>query len=231
MEIDPIDCHPCYRSYDPIPFTRQERILLERALTKATSVAVTIPEPPCASWGLWLRELAKDTPKPGWIWLDGEVTVSDLLVGYGLRSSTPPFPLESNGFAAVLTDRIEEPRSIRPTERPQTGLTLGISQPVRCENPIDGWTIRTTCGDELEIWLIDCYSDLSKLQAAYDAAWDAMTKAKQLAVTIPRPMNGPEDWVGSLKANSRHSGWIWLDETLTLNEFLVREELCKEMPF
>ena len=219
LDILSIDCFPLTRFADAAAYSEHEQRLLNRAIVAADQISVTISEPPSLRVRSdWLRDLSDTSvPKPGWVWIDSAETISDVLVGAGLRSNAPDYP---------HPDTI---RTQRPANRPAAGLTVGMASPVRCEGAADRWLVLTCGGDELIISLVDCYCD-SATYGPYEAAWAAMTKYKEtLAVSVPRPESAI-DWIGTLKPGTEHAGWLWLNAEITLNQFLVAEGFAKPEP-
>lgn len=219
IEIQPIDCHPLDRSPMSVPFSYQERWLMERAIAKRNPILVTIPMTRGIGRSDWLRELQSESPKPGWIWLDELVTLSDYLLKRGLRSAVPPYPVDDG----------QQNQTQRPERRPNAGLTIPLERFGQMYEGPDSWTVRTIAGHELHIWLVDCYC-VNK-QAAYDFIWDTLNNCRTLSLTIPPPMSGTEDWIGELLPRSCHSGWIWIDEKQTINQLLLEKGFAQEYPF
>ena len=219
LDILSIDCFPLTRFAESASYTEHEQRLLNRAIVAADQICVTIPEPPpLRGRSDWLRGLVDTSvPKPGWVWIDSVESISDVLVGKGLRSNAPDYP---------HPDTI---RTQRPANRPEIGLTIGVANPVRCQGAADRWLVLTCGGDELIVSLVDCYCD-SATYGPYEASWNAMAKYRDtLAITLPRPESSI-DWIATLKPGSEHAGWLWLDAELTLNEYLVAEGFSKREP-
>lgn len=216
VEIVSIDCYPCSRFEEEQPTQQSVRAKINSAIDSASEIHVTIPEP-TETARHWFRDLSTPTPKPGWVWIDSAETISDTLVGAGLRSATPDYPTTPDPLRP--THGQSPPR---PATRPAVGLTLSIDRPVRQEGSPDFWRVLTTGGDELLVRLADCYCRPLDYDA-YERAWDLMAAVgASLLLTLPRPTS-TRDWLGSLQPGSEHAGWLWLDGETTLNERLVAE--------
>ena len=210
LQIIPIDCFPLTRFADTSRFSTVEMGILNDRLDAANEIRVTIPEPTNPS-SAWLQDLQRATPKPGWIWTDSAETVSQILCGYGLRDPTPDYPAVSD-LGGVK----------QPADWPEPGLTMRVAKPVRVESSAaDVWRLMTEAGNELIVSLIDCYCETGDYRA-YTQAWTLLEQfGDSLALTLPAPASGL-DWVGTLQPGTEHAGWLWLDETVTLNTLLVQ---------
>ncbi len=224
VNVELLDCFPSQLHDDGI-YTLSQIQVIESVVTQpGVEISVTIPAPTSSGPNGWLRNLQSNAPKPAWVHVDRldsmlrtslwHSTLNQILLQCG-RSATPPYP-----------QRVATPPRLPPASTPQPGLTLPC-QPVRSEGN-DTWRIVTHGGNELVIWLTDCFS---KSDANYDLAWDLMAQHRStLAVTIPRPFRH-NDWIGGLTQGSQHAGWIWLDDTTTLNQWLVDNGHADSMPF
>lgn len=98
------------------------------------------------------------------------------------------------------------------------------------------WRLQMPCDSEIDLVLINCFTPSlyqhtnnpydeprvsAKGNAAYKAACRLIFNAGTwLNVSIPVPKYDRE-WFPHLKPNSTQAGWLWLNETRTLNAELV----------
>lgn len=191
---------------------RGER-LIEIAKAK-DQLRITIPMPTNSS--RWWADLHEPTIKPAYLWL-GDTTLNARLVAAGNRRAVPDYPSASHLRAPATIEHVPPPGLHCKIQ-----AVIGLVSSAR-----DTWRAML-CGDcECDVSLIDCYSlDPIKTARAVEAI---IARLPSLWVTLPEPIV-PGSWYRDLGPRMHKAGWVWLNQSRTLNEWLVERGLAVSKP-